>query len=222
MSPVILMAHSANALGIGIIGCGNVMDAYAHLAMRLDAEGLAKVVAVCGREHQRARVTIRLPAATFYTDSQAILDSPQVDVIVILTPIATHAALARSALLAGKHVLVEKPLATTLEDAAELVELSRNSTNHLICAPFTCRSPTFQAIGYHLWRGDVGEVVSARGRYGWAGPDWSEWFYKPGGGAIFDLAVYNLTTLTGWLGPVKRVSAMIGTAIPRARSRENA
>jgi predicted dehydrogenase len=65
-----------------------------------------------------------------------------------------------------------------------------------------------------LRQGDVGRIVSARGRYGWSGPDWAEWFYKPGGGAIFDLAVYNIATLTGWLGPVKRVSGMMGTAIP--------
>jgi predicted dehydrogenase len=83
-----------------------------------------------------------------------------------------------------------------------------------LCAPFTCLSPTFRAIGYHIARGDIGTIVSARGRYGWAGPDWSQWYYKAGGGAIFDLAVYNITTLTGWLGSVKRVGVMIGTAIP--------
>ncbi len=208
------MIRSAAPLGIGIIGCGNVMEAYASLTDKLQVRGLAKVVAACGREQHRDRVESRLPAAVFYTESQALVESPDVYIVVILTPMPTHAALAKSALLAGKHVLVEKPLATTLDDATELVELSRCSKGHLICAPFTCLSPTFQAIGFHLMRGHVGTIVSARSRYGWAGPDWSEWFYKPGGGPIFDLAVYNITTLTGWLGPVKRVGAMLGTAVP--------
>ncbi len=208
------MTHSSKPLGIGIIGCGNVMEAYVRLAEKLQTHGLARVVAASGREHHRDRVMNRLPGATYYTESQALVESTEVDIVVILTPMSTHAALATSTLLAGKHVLVEKPLATTMEDACELVELASRSKGHLICAPFTCLSPTHQAIGYHLGRGDVGAVVSARGRYGWAGPDWSEWFYKSGGGTIFDLAVYNITTLTGWLGPVKRVGAMIGTAIP--------
>jgi predicted dehydrogenase len=208
------MTQSTKPLGIGIIGCGNVMGAYVRLAEKLQTQGLARAVAACGREHHRDRVMNRLPGATYYTESQALVESPEVDIVVILTPMSTHAALATSTLLAGKHVLVEKPLATTIEEATELVELARRSKGHLVCAPFTCLSPTFRSIGFHLQRGDVGAVVSARARYGWAGPDWSEWFYKPGGGAIFDLAVYNITTLTGWLGSVKRVGAMVGIAIP--------
>jgi predicted dehydrogenase len=83
-----------------------------------------------------------------------------------------------------------------------------------VCAPFTWLSPTFQTIWRRIHAGEIGRVVSARGRYGWAGPDWSEWFFKAGGGSIFDLGVYNLTTLVGLLGPVKRVSAMCGVAVP--------
>jgi predicted dehydrogenase len=208
------MAISRNPLGIGIVGCGNVAQAYLSLIENLQIDGFARVPAVCVREHDRDRVAELLPAAAIYTDSQALIESPEVDLVVILTPASSHAALARSALLAGRHVLMEKPLATTLEEGAALVELSHRSRGHLLCAPFTCLSPTFHAIGRHLARGDVGTIVSARGRYGWAGPDWSEWFYKPGGGPIFDLAVYNITTLTGWLGAVKRVGAMTGTAFP--------
>jgi predicted dehydrogenase len=58
-------------------------------------------------------------------------------------------------------------------------------------------------------------VCSARGRYGWSGPWWNAWFYRPGGGPLFDLAVYNFTTLSGWLGPVRRVMAMTGVAVPQ-------
>ena len=54
----------------------------------------------------------------------------------------------------------------------------------------------------------------ARARYGWAGPTWTRWFYEEGGGALFDVAIYNITTLTGLLGPVRRVVAMTGVAIP--------
>jgi predicted dehydrogenase len=66
----------------------------------------------------------------------------------------------------------------------------------------------------HIHNGDIGRPLTARGFYGWAGPDWDPFFYEPGGGPMFDLGVYNITTLTGLLGPAKRVMAMTGIAIP--------
>ena len=62
--------------------------------------------------------------------------------------------------------------------------------------------------------GDIGALLTARARYGWAGPDWSRWYYEPGGGALFDLGVYNVTSLCGFFGPARRVTAMTGVAIP--------
>ena len=75
-------------------------------------------------------------------------------------------------------------------------------------------SPTYRAIHGRVAAGDVGRVVLARARYGWAGPSWGRWYYEPGGGALFDLGIYNVTSLCGLLGPVRRVVAMVGTAIP--------
>ena len=63
--------------------------------------------------------------------------------------------------------------------------------------------------------GDIGKVCLARARYGWSGPDWSPSFYRRGGGCIFDLAVYTITSLTGIVGPAQRVTAMTGVAIPQ-------
>jgi predicted dehydrogenase len=132
----------------------------------------------------------------------------------VLTPTPSHFEISKAALLAAKHVLSEKPLAMTLEEAAELVELARRSPGLYLPAPFTVLSPTFQAMARRIRRGDIGKICSARGRYGWSGPNWSEWFYRPGGGPLFDLACYNITTLTGWLGPARRVMAMTGVAVP--------
>jgi predicted dehydrogenase len=208
------MGLRSSPVRIGFAGCGNVLGAYLAAASRLRQPGLADVTAFCGRERQRAGALAAWPTAAFHTNYAALLAEPVVDLVVILTPMPEHAGMARAALLAGKHALVEKPLATTLEAGRELVDLAAQSGRQLLCAPFTVLSPTFQTIGRRLQRGDIGKVVSARGRYGWAGPDWNDWFYRPGGGALFDLGVYNLTTLTGWLGPVQRVTAMTGVATP--------
>jgi len=208
------MKHPTAPVRLAIAGCGNVLGAYVDLTRRLQHRGEAEVVALCGREKQRAAVKQAFPDATFHTDYAALLARSDVDVVAILTPMLEHAPMARAALQAGKHVLVEKPMATNLDEARALVTLARECGKHLFCAPFTILSPTFQTIARRLRHGDIGRVVSARGRYGWAGPDWTDWFYKSGGGALFDLGVYNLTTLTGWLGPVRRVTAMTGVAIP--------
>ena len=58
-------------------------------------------------------------------------------------------------------------------------------------------------------------MLTARARYGWSGPTWGRWYYDTGGGPLFDLGVYNITSLTGLMGSVQRVAALAGTAVPR-------
>jgi predicted dehydrogenase len=200
-------------LRLGIVGCGNVLDAYLPQCHKLRQRGLAEVALAAGRPAQKERA-LALGVPRFTTSADQVIASPEVDLVLILTSMNEHARLACAALEAGKHVLVEKPLATSLEDAAALVTLAQGSRGHLVCAPFTILSPTFQTIARRLCRGDIGKPCSARARYGWAGPWWTEWFYKPGGGCLFDLGVYCLTSLTGLLGPARRVTAFTGVAIP--------
>src|SRR5438270_637506 len=59
-----------------------------------------------------------------------------------------------------------------------------------------------------------GRVHAAHGRDGHGGPSWGPWFYRKGGGSLFDLGVYNITTLTGLLGPARGVVALSGVAVP--------
>ena len=80
--------------------------------------------------------------------------------------------------------------------------------------PHTLLSPTFRAVHGAVRAGEVGDLLTARARYGWAGPWWNEWFYAPGGGSLFDLGVYNVTSLCALFGPARRVTAMVGVAIP--------
>jgi len=179
---------------------------------RLARRGLAELVLACGRESQRTRALAQgIPR--FTTDPAEIFNAREVDLVVILTSIPTHAAMAEAALGAGQHVLLEKPLATTLAEGQKLLQLSQRSRGRLAVAPFTLLSPTCQAMGQRVRQGAIGRPCSARARYGWAGPWWSEWFYQRGGGCLFDVGVYCLTTLTGLLGPAQRVAAMAGVAI---------
>lgn len=200
---------------IGIVGCGNVLTGYRAQLDTLRSRGLARVVAACGRPPQEDLVRDLLPGTRFTTQEAEILGDPEIDLVLVLTSMPDHARLVGAALDAGKHVVVEKPLATDLEQARALVDLARQGNRLLLAAPFTPLSPTFRAMSRLIRSGRIGKVCSARARYGWSGPWWSEWFYRPGGGCLFDLGVYGLTTLTGLIGPARRVVALAGIAIPK-------
>ncbi len=210
---------AAPAVRVGLIGCGNVAAAYMALAARLAARGLAAVTVACGRPHQRRFAVEGLRVPRFTTQHEEVLADPEVDLVLVLTSMASHDGIAGAALAAGKHVLVEKPMAMSLDRAAALMDQARRSPGYLMCAPFTTLSPTFRAMGRRLARGDIGRALSARARYGWAGPDWQSWFYQAAGGALFDLGIYNVTTLTGLLGPARRVTALTGIAVPEREIR---
>src|SRR5262245_16011039 len=86
------------------------------------------------------------------SSADELIERDDVDVVLVLTSMNEHGPLANAALEAGKHVLVEKPPATSLEEAAALLELSRRAPGLLVCAPHTLLSPTFRAV-YDAVRG---------------------------------------------------------------------
>lgn len=206
----------AQPIKIGIVGCGSVMRRpYMSLIESLRLRDLVEVVMACDiKAELRQMVWERFGIANFTTDYREVVESDTVDLVLVLTSMPEHGPITRAALEAGKHVLVEKPMAVTLEEAAEIVELAKKSPGYLVPAPHVILSPTYQTIWRRVHGGDIGKVLSARALYGWAGPSWGQWFYRPGGGSMFDLGVYNVVSLTGLLGPAKRVTGLVGTAVP--------
>ncbi|GIK72954.1 MAG: oxidoreductase [Chloroflexota bacterium] len=205
-----------NAVRIGVVGCGSVMlHAYSRQINNLKMRGHVETVVACDVKEDRKPIVTgpEYGYQRFTTDFEDVVTANDVDLVLVTTSMREHGMVARAALEAGKHVLVEKPMAHTLEEAAALVELSRKSKGYLAPAPHVLLSPTYQKMWRHIHNGDIGTPYLARAFYGWAGPNWGKWFYEPGGGSMFDLGVYNLVSLTGFLGPAKRVSGLIGTAI---------
>ena len=201
---------------IGIVGCGSVMsNPYMSLIERLTYRGQVEVVIACDVKPEKGDfVRERFGITQFTTDFEEVVSASEVDLVLVLTSMNYHGPISRAALEAGKHVLVEKPMSTSLTEAAELVELAKHSPGFFLPAPHVVLSATYQDIWRHIHQGNIGKVLSGRALYGWAGPDWGQWFYQPGGGSMFDLGVYNVVTLTGLIGPAKRVTGFVGTAIP--------
>ncbi len=196
-------------------GWGRFFEKYVPHIRRLNLEGApCEIVIACDLRPGKSERARGWGIPTFTTDHREVLARPDVDVVLILTLMQSHGQLTRDALNAGKHVLVEKPMSMDLAEAAELVALAKASKGHLVCAPHVPLSATYQDMWRHIHNGDIGRPLTARGFYGWVGPDWDPFFDQPGGGPMFDLGVYNIATLTGLLGPARRVMAMTGIAIP--------
>jgi predicted dehydrogenase len=148
-----------------------------------------------------AKFAGRYPGARTIASFDELLEDPDVDAVSIATPPSTHYPLAKRALEAGKHVLVEKPLATTVADAEELAELADRAGLVLMPGHTFLYSPAVNKVRALIESGELGEVyfvTSSRMNLGIYQPD----------GVVNDLAPHDLSILLYWLDqPVAMVSA---------------
>jgi predicted dehydrogenase len=196
----------------GVIGCGSVSNAYLPV---LTNSPFVEVVSVCDIRPERAkRQGERFKVAHAYPDIEAMLAGEPFEFLVDLTNMQVHEKINGLALEAGKHVWSEKPIANTLAAGRRLLQLAMQKNLRLWGAPITVQSPQFAFMAKTLNAGKLGRVAAAHADYGHEGPNWSAFFYEKLGGSLPDLAVYNLTSLTGLLGPVRHVTAMLSIVTP--------
>ncbi|HTD64968.1 MAG TPA: Gfo/Idh/MocA family oxidoreductase [Candidatus Limnocylindria bacterium] len=202
----------AKRIRTGVIGCGSVSNSYLPV---LTKSPYVEVVSLCDIRPERARTQAeKFKVAHHYPNIEAMLAGEPFDFLIDLTDMQEHEKLNRRGLEAGKHVWSEKPIANTLGAGQKLLRLAKEKNLRLWGAPITVQCPQFAFMAKVLAEGKLGRVAAAHANYGHEGPNWSAFFYEKGGGSLPDLAVYNLTTLTGLLGPVKNVSAMLSIVTP--------
>ena len=198
---------------VAIIGCGSVSNRYIP---HLQSSPSIEIVSLCDIRHERAvaqNEQYKVKAAT-YADIDSLLKGVPFDMMVTLTDMQKHGELNKKALLAGKHVWSEKPMANTYAEGKALLELAKSKKLKLWGAPAVVNSPQFAFMSRCIREGKLGKVASAHGQYGHTGPGWSSFFYEKNGGSMPDLGVYNMATLTGLLGPAKSVMAMLSIVNP--------
>lgn len=200
---------------VGIIGAGNVLFAYLQVMDRLTPRGQAQLGMVCSRQRENwPGLLARRPGLKLVQTAREVVES-DAGVIVILTPPESHAELTAFALQHGKHVVVEKPLARTRNEAEALGRLAAEHRLHLVAAPFVQMAPTFRAMWGAIRQGAIGSVHSARGLYGNAGSTWARWYHDGSIGPLAEVGIYNLKSMTALLGPIVEIHAACTTAIAR-------
>ncbi|MES2861434.1 MAG: Gfo/Idh/MocA family oxidoreductase [Pseudomonadota bacterium] len=201
-------------LGIGVIGAGVISHAYLGTICRSPELQLV-AIASRGMESARAQADRYGGVAKSAPD---LLADPKVDIVVNLAPPAEHHQIGRAVLERGKHLYSEKPFATSLEDAKNLMELAAAKGLTIGCAPDTFLGPAHQAARRLIDDDVIGRVVG--GAVVMASSGMEAWhpnpacFYARGGGPLLDIGPYMITQLVNLLGPVRSVTA-IGSA-PRA------
>jgi predicted dehydrogenase len=206
---------------LGMIGCGEISGRFFEQATRLGSAGWGtRFVATCAAHEASARATAeRHGCARWYDDHRRLLDDPEVDAVVIATPHPLHAGMAVDALARGKHVLLEKPMATTWEQAVALREAAARSDARLMALPFTS-DPTLRRLVELATEGVLGKITGAEAYVSFPGPPRSNWYYaaEAGGGAMIDSLVYPLARLAAVMGPAARVTALCNRLIPHRKT----
>jgi predicted dehydrogenase len=191
---------------VGVIGCGSVSGQYLpHLSKSPQVELASTCDIVYERAQKRAA---EFGIAHHYPHIDQMLAGVPFDLLVNLTDMQEHGRLNKQALLAGRHVWSEKPMANTYKEGKELLDLARGRKLRIWGAPAVVNSPQFVFMARAIREQKLGKIAAAHAHYGHLGPTWSAFFYEKGGGSLPDLGVYNLATLTGLLGPARAVMAL--------------
>ncbi len=206
-------ARREPGLRVAIIGCGSVSNRYIP---HLQASPLIEITSLCDIRYERALAQneqYQLRANTYPHIDDMLAGAP-FDMMVTLTDMQVHGELNKKALLAGKHVWSEKPMANTYSEGKALYELAKSKNLRIWGAPAVVNSPQFAFMSRSIQEGKLGTIASAHAQYGHTGPGWSAFFYEKDGGSMPDLGVYNIATLTGLLGPAKSAMAMASIVTP--------
>jgi predicted dehydrogenase len=199
---------------VGIIGCGNISGIYFQAGKTFEA---IDVVACADLVPDRAKAKAEEHGCKAVTVDQLLKD-PEIEIVMNLTIPIAHAEVAFKAIEAGKSVHNEKPLAITREDGRKMLAMAKAKGVRVGCAPDTFMGGGIQTCIKLIDDGWIGEPIAAtafmlcHGHESWH-PD-PEFYYKAGGGPMFDMGPYYLTALVAMLGPAKRVTGSARITFP--------
>jgi len=193
---------------VGLIGCGGIsakhMEGYGML------HDLFQVAAVCDTNDLAARQrAVELGATGIYADHRDLLATAQVDAVDLCLPHHLHAAIALDCFAAGVHVLVEKPIATTLEEADRIVNAARRAGKILMVGHNERYDPQYQEMKRLIDTGLLGDIFCARADHNQnfrrADDHWLKTNQQAGGGVVIGSGIHRIDLLRWLVGEIIEV-----------------
>lgn len=195
-------------LNVGMVGAGNIsgiyLDNFANVFREL------RLVAVCDLIRERAeKAQAKNGIPKIYDTMEELFADPEIDIVLNITRPYQHYAVSKAALLAGKHVYCEKPLGADLDEGLELAALAEEKGLFLGGAPDTFLGAGLQTCRKLLDSGALGRITGGRAAMCSHGMEmWHtdpDFYYQRGGGPLFDMGPYYITSLINLIGGVTEV-----------------
>jgi len=221
----------AKPVRMGVSGAGSIgiRAALMHLSMD-DVKDEVTLAAVCDPVPGRARAAAeKYGVPQWFEDYDEMIAKGDMDAVTLCSPIGVHFEQGMKAVKAGKHVHFNKTMTTTKTEADKLISAAASKNVRLVASPGQMLRPQNLRIRKLIQEGAIGKLAwaLAGGSFGdyheteevrtgndvLSNIDPSWYFRKPGGGPLYDITVYGLHTLTGVLGPARRVTAMSGVVL---------
>lgn len=189
---------------IALVGCGHWGPNYLRIFQFMEE---VKTLLACDRDRERLkRIQRQYPAVQTVTEVSAVLENTKIDAVVIATPASTHYELVKQSIRAGKHVLVEKPLALRVDEALELVQLAESAQRILMVGHTFLYNPAVRKMKAYLDRGVAGKIYylqAMRTHLGLIRTDVS---------AVWDLAPHDISIFSYLLGKNPHKVVAVGAA----------
>ena len=195
---------------VGLIGCGHIAETYFRAEKYFNNIKIIK----CADINLKAAKKCSKEYGIKFLSVNEILKDQEVEIILNLTIPKAHYEISKKALLNGKHVYSEKPLAINLKDGKELLKISRRKKLYLGNAPDTFLGGGIQKSKELVEKNIIGKIKLGNAVFAFPGiqsyhPNPEPWFAKLEGGPVIDMGPYYITALVNLLGPAKKVSGRI-------------
>jgi len=195
---------------IGLIGCGHIAETYFRAEKYFNNIKIIKCADINEKASKRCALNFGIKSVTV----NELLKDKEIEIILNLTIPKAHYQISKKALMNGKHVYSEKPLAINLNDGKKLLKISKKKKLYLGNAPDTFLGGGIQKSKELVEKNIIGNVKLGNAVFAFPGiqsyhPNPEPWFTKKEGGPVIDMGPYYITALVNLLGPAKKVTGTI-------------
>ena len=201
-------------IGFGIIGTGNIAKFHADCIEKIDNADLLGVVS---KSATRAREVRQLFNCTVFSDLETLLEIPEIDVVCVCNESGLHGATIARIAQAGKNILCEKPLETTVEKIDKIAEVVKSSGIKLSCVFQNRENPEYIKFKNYIHSGALGKILLCQTTINWYRPpsyymdSWRGTLSMDGGAALINQGIHTIDLMLDLMGEVSEVSGFIDT-----------